>query len=75
VTHQNNPSEDAARWPSITGRRRMQMGCIPMRDMIDIHWSQLGMRRGETTFIDDNRRWGSSSKWSAYSFGIVWVRI
>jgi hypothetical protein len=33
-----------------------------MRDMIDIHWSQLGMGRGVTTFVDDNRRRGPSSE-------------
>jgi len=38
-----------------------------MRDVIDIHWSQLGMRRSVTAFVNDNRGWRASSERSRRS--------
>jgi hypothetical protein len=45
-----------------------------MRDMIDIHRSQLRMGRGVTTFVDDNRGWRSSSERSRGCFYTTEVR-
>lgn len=39
-----------------------------MRDMIDIHWSQLSVGRGMTTFVEDNWGWRTSSERSRRCF-------
>jgi hypothetical protein len=46
--------------------------------MIDIHWSQLSVGRGMTTFVEDNWGWGASSERSRRCFcaadmrGVMW---
>jgi hypothetical protein len=43
----------------------MRIRCFPaMRDVIDIHWRQLGMGRSMTALVNNDRGRRSPSKWS-----------
>jgi len=47
-----------------------------MRDVIDIHWSQLGMGRSVSAFVNDDRgRRASSERRSRRCFGRIDMRV